>query len=325
MLTVTEKGLYCREGHFYIDPQQPVPTAIITHAHADHARFGMGTYIGTPPTCHLIQSRFNFQSEYIELDYFTPKQFGNVMVTLAPAGHILGSAQVIIDYKSKRTVITGDFKCGPDTTVKAFTPITCDLLVLESTFALPIYSWPCISEEFKAIRKFYSTNKNNAMHTVLYAYSLGKAQRLLAGLTDLHHVAVHPAIEKMNDIYIKYNYLNRQFPRLTPDLLATWNEPGLIIAPPATIGSSWIKKLKSYKEAYVSGWMLGKGQVRRRNMRGFVISDHADWNDLNNTIVQCCPKEVWTMHGYTDIFASYLKEKGYLASSLTQMQLERSE
>ena len=325
MLTVTEKGLYCKAGDFYIDPQRPVTTAIITHAHADHARFGMKTYIGTPATCDLIQSRFNYQADYIELDYHKPKQFGDVTVSLAPAGHILGSAQVIIDYQKKRAVVTGDFKCGVDPTVTTFSPIKCDLLVLESTFALPIYSWPPVANEFNAIKDFYLSNKAKGMHSVLYAYSLGKAQRLLAGLNDLNCVAVHPSIEKMNAIYIKYNHLDRQFPCLTPELLSTWKEPGLIIAPPATIGSSWIKKLKSYKEAYVSGWMLGKGQVRRRNMRGFVISDHADWNDLNQTISQCCPKKIWTMHGYTDIFAAYLKEKGYLASSLTKLQLDRQE
>ncbi|MEK9726995.1 MAG: ligase-associated DNA damage response exonuclease [Candidatus Margulisiibacteriota bacterium] len=326
MLSLNHNGLYCDAGNFYIDPIRNVDCAVITHGHADHARWGMGTYVATPETCDIMRVRLGQDINTISLKYHQAYSFNSIQVTLIPAGHILGSAQVVIDDGSQRAIVTGDFKTDHDPTLDDIYYESCDLLVMETTFALPIYHWPHIASVFESIHSFWNQNQSDGYHTVLYAYSLGKAQRLLAGLdSDLGPIAVHGAVSKMNDIYAKYNRLVTLPPKLTKDTLSNWGQPGLIVAPPGVIGSSWLKKLGRYREGYVSGWMTSKGQARRRNMRGFVISDHADWNGLNQLVKRAAPTQVWTMHGNTDIYARYLNEQGISATSLSQLRLERSE
>ena len=326
MLTYTQKGLFCNAGNFYIDPIRPVKTAIITHGHADHARWGMGHYIATPDTCSIMNVRIGADISTESYPYHQSFDLGSVKITFIPAGHILGSAQVVIDDGQSRAIVTGDFKTDYDPTVDAFESQPTDLLVMETTFALPIYHWPPPNKVFEDINQFWKTNQANGLHTILYAYSLGKAQRLIAGIDhSIGPVAVHSAVEKMNQLYIDAGKLNHQPPNCTKEWLQECNQPGLIIAPPAVIGSSWLKKLTPYREAYVSGWMLSKGQVRRRNMHGFVLSDHADWNGLNHAVKKMNPSTVWTMHGSTDIYAKYLTENGIDARPLSSLQLERSE
>ena len=326
MLSLTRKGLFCKAGGFYIDPMGKVDCAVITHGHADHARWGMGHYIATPETCDIMSVRLGQAIETLPLSYHTPHVFKDVQVTLIPAGHILGSAQVVVDDGTSRAIVTGDFKTDSDSTLDDIDYEQSDLLVMETTFALPIYHWPSIDSVFDEIHAFWRRNQADGYHTVLYAYSLGKAQRLLAGLdSTLGPLAVHGAVSKMNAIYAKYKRLSTLPPTLTKDSLSGWDQPGLVVAPPGAIGSAWLKTLGRYREGYVSGWMTSKGQARRRNMRGFVISDHADWQGLNHLVKQVAPKQVWTMHGSTDIYARYLNDQGIAATSLSQLQLERSE
>ena len=326
MLTFRPEGLYCESGDIYIDPIRPVQTAIITHGHADHARWGMAHYIATPETCEIMKKRIGETISITPLPVYQPYQIGDVTITFIPAGHILGSAQVLIDNGSERALITGDFNTIPDPTVADFDTVSADLLVMETTFALPIYQWPSTEDVFSDIHSFWASNASDGYHTVLYAYSLGKAQRLLHHLdASQGPIAVHGAVANMNKIYQSYDRLKSTFPTLSKALISEWDSKGLIVAPPATIGSSWLKKLGQYREAYVSGWMLGKGQSRRRNMRGFVLSDHADWNSLIRTVDLVSPKHVWTMHGYTDIFARYLNDIGVSATPLSKLQIERSE
>ena len=326
MLTPTPNGLYSPDGDFYIDPVRPVKQAIITHGHADHARWGMGHYIATPETCDIMTVRLGKDISTTRLPYNKPISLRKTTVQLVPAGHILGSAQVVIDSPSGRAVVTGDFKVDEDSTVDSFEPVPCDLLVMETTFALPIYNWPSITDVLADIHAFWRKNQAEGVHTVLYAYSLGKAQRLLAGLDQTQGpIAVHSAVANMNDIYVKNKRLLSSFPVFKKTAMADWSTPGLVVAPPATIGSRFIKMLGAYREAYVSGWMLGKGQVRRRNMRGFVVSDHADWAGLNATVSNAKPRTIWTMHGFVDSYARYLREQGMDACALTKLQVERSE
>ena len=326
MLSINENGLYCKKGNFYIDPFRSVENAVITHGHADHAKWGMEHYFATPATCDIMNVRLGSDYQYSRFNYDTPFQLGDVEITFIPAGHILGSAQVIINDGKQTAIVTGDFKTTPDPTVDQFKFLTCDLLVMETTFALPIYHWPDPKNVFLDIHKFWKQNQIKGHHSVLYAYSLGKAQRLVNGLDSSQGpIAVHPAVDKMNQIYKNYNKLDYLPPTLSKELIKEWDKPGIVIAPPATIGSTWIKKLGKYNEAYVSGWMLSKGQSRRRNMRGFVLSDHADWFELNNVVETLSPTSVWTMHGYTDIYARFLSENGITASPLSKLQLERSE
>ena len=326
MLSVTKNGLFCKKGNVYIDPIKPVKAAIITHGHADHARWGMEKYIATPATCDIMKKRISPDINCQKLNFNETVVIGDVEITFIPAGHILGSAQVVINDGKQKAIITGDFKTTPDPTVESFTTEQCDLLVTESTFALPIYNWINSKIIFESINKFWAKNQKEGYHTILYAYSLGKAQRLLNGLNHKQGpIAVHSATKNMNDIYLKHNKLSKAFNTFTIEELNSWDKPGLIVAPPATIDSKWIKKCKRYKEAYISGWMTSKGQARRRNMRGFALSDHADWKGLLTTINTCNPKKIWTMHGYTDLFARYLNEQGFNATSISQLELERSE
>ena len=326
MLQVTSNGLYCVPGDFYIDPYRSVPTAVITHGHADHARWGMGHYISTPMTADIMRIRIGKDISVTAHEYHAPFDLNGVRVTLIPAGHILGSAQVVLEHNNQRSIITGDFKTDDDPTVHPFEAMPCDLLVMETTFALPIYHWPSATDVMADIHAFWQQNQVAGEHTVLYAYSLGKAQRLVAGLdSTVGPVAVHRAVDNMNQVYKQYGFLDNLPPVLTKSEVADWDRPGIIIAPPATQGSAWLKTLGRYREAYVSGWMLSRGQTRRRNMRGFVLSDHADWAGLNATVAACAPTQVWTMHGSTHIYAKYLQEQGIAATPLGALALERSE
>ena len=322
----TKLGLYCKPGHFYVDPWQPVECACVTHAHADHARYGMKQYVATPASSAIMQKRLGKQINIEIYGYHQPFKKGDVTCYFIPAGHILGSAQLVIEYKGKRAIVTGDYKLSPDKTVEAFEHLDCDLLVTESTFALPCFRWPSQEQVFSDIQRFWYTNQAKGFHTVLYAYSLGKAQRLLAGLDwQQGPIAVHGAVDEMNQIYVNYGKLDVLPPRLTLETLSTWKQPGLVVTPPSTAGSAWLKKLKRYREAYVSGWMQIKGQTRRKNMRGFVLSDHIDWPQLNETVLKSKAKEVWVTHGFSDIYAQYLNEKGIQAKSLDYSYFEREE
>ena len=322
----TKRGLYCRPGDFYVDPWRPVERAVITHGHADHARYGLQNYIATPATAAIMKKRLGQAIQLDAKEYHKVFQIGRVTCYFIPAGHILGSAQVVIECEGKRAIVTGDYKLSPDNTVDAFEHLECDLLVTESTFALPCFKWPSEEHVFAEIHAFWQENQAKGLHTVLYAYSLGKAQRLLAGLD--HHqgpIAVHGAVDEMNQIYKSFGKLELLPPRLTLEAMASWKLPGLVIAPPSTTGSAWLKKLKKYREAYVSGWMQIKGQTRRKNMRGFILSDHVDWPQLNETVQKSKAKEVWVTHGFSDIYAKYLNEQGIKAKALNFKFFEREE
>ena len=213
MLTLNANGLYCELGNFYIDPIRPVETAIITHGHADHARWGMETYIATPPTCDIMKIRLGPDIQTIAYPFDQPFEHNGVRITLIPAGHILGSAQVKIETHSQTAIVTGDFKTEADPTVEVFRPTPCDLFVMETTFGLPIYHWPSPASVLESIHSFWKANQSEGIATVLYAYSLGKAQRLVNGLDPtVGPIAVHPAVKKMNDIYLSYKRLSNDPP-----------------------------------------------------------------------------------------------------------------
>lgn len=325
-LVLKEAGLYCKPGDFYVDPWRPVQNAVITHGHADHARYGMQAYTATLATAAIMKKRIGKDIPVEAKDYHEVFKIGDVKCYFIPAGHILGSAQLVIEYRGQRAIITGDYKLSPDDTVDAFEHIQCDLLVTESTFALPCFKWPSQASVFKEIHSFWQANQEKGLHSVLYAYSLGKAQRILAGLnTQQGPIAVHGAVDEMNQIYQSFGKLDVLPPRLTLETLASWERPGLVIAPPSTAGSAWLKKLKKYREAYVSGWMQIKGQTRRKNMRGFILSDHVDWPQLNETVLKSKAKEVWVTHGFSDIYAKYLNEQGITAKALNYQYFEREE
>lgn len=320
----TAKGLYVPDADIYIDPWRPTKTALITHAHADHARFGHELYIATKPTIDIMKQRISDSIVCQQRNYFEPFKINGISFKFIPAGHILGSAQIVIDHPDKKVIVTGDYKCIHDGICEPFFYETCDLLISECTFGLPIFSWKPESEVFEELKisilDCYSRNQN----CIIYTYALGKAQRILAYLNkEFKHIYVHTAVYNMNKIHEQYGVKFEHVSCVTKDNTSYKNQPSIIVAPPATAGSAWVKKFKPYEQFYVSGWMHIRGNQRRRNMKGVVLSDHACFSELVTTIKKSQAKEVWLTHGYQEELARYLCEHGINASALdTQFEGE---
>ena len=305
-------GLHCPAGGFHIDPWRPVECAVITHAHADHFVAGCGKYITSSEGLDILRLRLGDDAVIEPLDYAVPRVFGKTVLTLHPAGHIRGSAQVSVEETGHVTVVTGDFKCERDPTCRPFEPLPCDTLFTESTFGLPIHRWPDPQSVIADIEAWWRANQEAGRASVLFAYALGKAQRVLASLnSDIGPIYTHGAIEKLCAVYrsggvaLPETTLATNLPRRTD-----WSQ-SLILAPPSAIASPWLKRFGRISTGLVSGWMRVRGIRRRRSIdRGFVLSDHADWPSLLQTIQQSGAKQVRTTHGYSAVLARYLRERG---------------
>lgn len=318
MLQITPNGLYCEAGDFYIDPDRPVARAVITHAHADHARSGCRHYLASAESEALMRMRLPEDSEFEFLPYGHSIRVREVEVSLHPAGHILGSAQVRLEHRGRVAVVTGDYKLGSDATCQPWEPVPCDLLVTESTFGLPVYRWPDQKTVFEQINTWWRKNRDDGKCSVLYAYAVGKSQRLLAGLdASIGPIFTHGAVEKGNEAYRQSGI---PLPATThvgavPDK-RDWRG-SLVIAVPGSHGTSWIRRFGSISTAMASGWMAVRGARRRRSIdRGFVLSDHVDWTSLLNAIELCDPETVWATHGYSAVIARYVEENGRNAKAI---------
>ena len=311
LIEVRPAGLYCSAGDFYIDPWQPVDRAVITHGHSDHARSGSRSYLCATPGKEILQTRLGADASIEGIPYGQPRQINSATLTLYPAGHILGSAQVKIESAGEIWVVSGDYKLEADPTCQPFEPIRCHGFVTEATFALPIYRW---APAFADINHWWHQNKTAGLASVLYAYSLGKAQRLLASVdSTIGPIYTHGAVERLNEVY-RASGIALPPTSAPPSTI----EPGaLIIAPPATHGSPWLDRFGDYSTAIASGWMQLRGHRRRRAVdRGFVVSDHADWPGLAQAIKQTEAETIWVTHGYIDPLVRWLNEQGYNAAPL---------
>ena len=313
LIRFTNKGIYVPKAKVYIDPWKPVDRAIITHAHADHARVGMKYYLAHNDTVPILKLRLGSDINVEGKRYNESINIDGVRFTLFPAGHIVGSAQVRIEYKSQVWVVSGDYKRDKDPTCVEFEPVKCKHFITESTFGLPVYRWPESDEVFDQMNKWWRANIASGKNTVLLGYSLGKAQRLINGLdTSLGTIYTHGAVENVN------TYLRKQGIRINPTEYLDRDKPKLgsmIIAPPSAAGSPWMKRINPFSLGMASGWMMIRGSRRRRNAdRGFVLSDHADWNGLISTIRETEAENIYVTHGYTEIFTQYLIEQGWNAS-----------
>lgn len=328
LLQNTPSGLYCPAGDFYIDPWAPVDRAVITHAHADHARYGSRSYLATPRCCRILHERLGPQIQTDPLPFGEPRKIGDVTLSLHPAGHVLGSAQVRIESRGQIAVITGDYKRGQDPTTEPFEPLRCHLLVTESTFGLPIYRWPNPATIRAEINDWWRENRDAGRTSILLGYALGKAQRLLAMLDpNTGPILLHGAVERLTAVY-------RECGIPLPDTLTAsvenakaFRETALVIAPPSAAGSPWVRKFQPCSLAMASGWMLVRGTRRRRGLdRGFVLSDHVDWPELLQTVEESGAEQVWVTHGYREAVVRYLSEQGRTARSLeTQFESEPDE
>jgi putative mRNA 3-end processing factor len=317
LIEFTDKGLFCREGNFYIDPWRPVDKAIITHGHSDHARVGSKSYLCHPYTKPILQLRLG-DNHYETLEWNVPIQINNVQVSLHPAGHIIGSSQVRIEYKGEVWVVSGDYKVVDDGLSGAFEPVKCHSFISESTFGLPIYHWKPQQEIFDDMANWIAGNRAHGKTSVLTAYSLGKAQRVLMGLKNtVSEIFVHGAIWNMHETLLAAGWKLPAVRHLTPDTPKEDYKGNLVIAPPGAEGSSWMKKFTPYAIGVCSGWMQVRGNARRRNVdAGFVMSDHADWKGLIDAVKATECEKVYLTHGFQATFSRYLNEIGLDAAEV---------
>lgn len=310
-------GLYCQAGDFYVDPWRPVDRALITHAHSDHARAGHRHYLAAAAGEQVLRTRIPGIDLQL-LPYGEPLALGPVRVSFHPAGHVLGSSQIRIEYRGEVWVVSGDYKTQEDMTCAAFEPVRCHTFITESTFGLPVYRWQQPREVFAAINDWWRTNAENERTSVVFAYSFGKAQRLLAGVdASIGPLICHGAVETLNEAY------RRSGVRLPPTLRAVEAQNSvqlagaLVVAPPSAAGSSWLRRFGDYSDGFASGWMQLRGARRRRSVdQGFVLSDHADWPGLQSAIAASGASRVLVTHGYADVMARHLRERGLDASVL---------
>lgn len=306
----TRAGVFCRAGNFHIDPWGATETAVITHGHGDHARFGSKIYYCSTDSAPILKHRLG-NVQVIAKRYGERFKLENVWVSLHSAGHILGSAQIRIEIGSHVTVISGDYKRQNDLSCTPFELVKCDEFLTESTFALPIYQWGSDDKVYTNIVKWWKANALNGNASILFCYSLGKAQRVLANLKNYSedHVLVHGAIASLNTIYEEQGIPLIEWQKVSELKNADFSK-SLILAPPSTFGSIWLRKFSPYKTAAASGWMSVRGTRRRRSYdTGFVLSDHADWPSLLNTIHETGAKKIWITHGNEEVLARYLREE----------------
>jgi len=318
LIVMTPRGLHCPPGDFYIDPAQPVQTAVVTHGHGDHLRPGHSRYILARPGLAIAHTRLGGRPQLIPLDYGAPFALGATRVSLHPAGHILGSAQIRIEHEGRVWVVSGDYKREADPTCAPFEPLACDVFVTESTFALPVYRWPPVGTVIEQILAWWRSNREQGLAAVLYCYSLGKAQRILAALAPFTSdpVHVHSAMSELIELYRAAGISMPPTPPATAQR-STEYRGALVLAPPSAAGTTWVRRLGAHSSGFCSGWMRLRGERRRRGYhRGFVISDHADWPALIATCHETKARRVLTMHGYTDALARYLTEQGLESSPL---------
>lgn len=321
-LEVRPEGLYCKPGDFYIDAWEPVKNCIITHGHSDHARFGHQHYISTENTADIILRRLGQECSIEKLPYDKKVKFNGCWVSLHPAGHILGSAQVRIETNRSVCVVSGDYKRAVDKSCEPFSLQECDIFVTESTFGLPIYTWENADATARKIYEWWQENKVQGFASVLFCYALGKAQRLLSLLQSYTEepIYAHGAILPLADLYRdKGISLAKYLP--VGEKTGGKFSGNLILAPPSAKGSPWMRRFFPYRTALASGWMQVRGVRRRKNLdRGFALSDHADWPDLLKTVSETKASLILTTHGNASILAKYLQEQNVKAYPLSGME-----
>lgn len=312
LLEFTERGIYCEAGRFYIDPWKPVDDAVITHAHADHAYWGHKHYLAHYLSREVLLYRLG-PIELQTLEYGETIQKNGVFITLFPAGHVIGSAQVRVEYKGEVWVVSGDYKTEDDGVSTPFIPVKCHNFISECTFGMPIYQWKPQAEIFKGVNKWWEQNVQNNLATVIVGYSLGKAQRILQNLDlSVGKVYTHGVIENTNEALRRNGIVLAPTHRITADTPKAEVRKGIILAPPSSVGSPWMRRFQPYSFGYCSGWMAIRGARRRRAAdRGIILSDHADWAGLINAIKATECESVYLTHGYTATFSRYLSESGF--------------
>lgn len=326
LLEFTDKGIYCAAAKVYLDPWKPVDKAIISHGHADHSRWGQKQYITHHRNLPIIMHRLG-DINATGVEWGETFYINHVKFSLHPAGHIIGSSQIRVEHKGEVWVFTGDYKIEDDGISTPYESVKCDTFITECTFGLPAFSWTPQHEVLNNINQWWDENRKNGQTSVLFGYSLGKAQRLLKYLDPgIGKIYTHGAIENMTAV-LRTMVAFPETHLITRDTKKSALLGNIVLAPPGTHGSTWIRKMVPYVTASASGWMAFRGARRRRAMdKGFVLSDHCDWEGLLASIKATGAEKIICTHGYTDIFSRYLREIGYDArTESTQYGEEENE
>jgi putative mRNA 3-end processing factor len=319
MLVSTPAGLACPRGGFHVDPAGPVDLAIVTHAHGDHARPGSARYVCAAPGLPVLRRRLGPEVVIEPWAYGERHRLGEADVSLHPAGHVVGSAQVRVSHGGETWVVSGDYKRDADPTCDAFEVVPCDTFVSEATFALPIYRWPRVDTVLEDLRAWITRNRDDGRPSVIFAYSLGKAQRLLALLADTldEPALAHGAVLSMTDACREAGVALPAVEPVLEDTRGGMTRGRVVLAPPSAMNTPWLKRFPNATTAMVSGWMRVRGARRWKGVdRGFVLSDHADWPALLDTIAATGARRVLATHGYTDALARTCAERGLHAGVL---------
>ncbi len=317
LIEFTQKGLYCRQANVYIDPWKPVDKAIITHAHSDHARAGSQSYLCHHFTRPLLQLRLG-DNNYQSVEWGEKIIMNGVVISLHPAGHIIGSSQVRLEYKNEVWVFSGDYKTEYDGISGNYEPVVCNSFITECTFGLPIYKWKPQQDIFDGMKNWIYKNKSGRKTSVFIAYSLGKAQRILQPLAETGiPIFAHGAVYNVHQALVNAGWVLPGIQRLTPETSKAELKECIVIAPSSAEGSPWIKRFYPYSIGVCSGWMQVRGNVRRKNAdAGFALSDHADWDGLLSAVKATGAEKVYTTHGFQSSFSRYLNEQGIEAEEV---------
>ncbi len=322
MLEFSERGIYCPAADIYIDPWKPVSRAVITHGHSDHARPGHEHYLATDAAAPVIRHRLG-DVTLETVVYGETRTINGVTISLHPAGHIPGSAQVRIAYRGEVWVVSGDYKTEADGLSEGFEPLACHTFITECTFGLPAFKWRAQSDVMADLNAWWAGNADAGRVSVIGAYSLGKAQRILANIdARIGPVFTHGAVEATNAVLRAQGLTLSPTTRVDPGMERKAFARGLVIAPPSALGSAWMRRFGDVSTALASGWMALRGIRRRRAAdRGFVLSDHVDWPSLNAAIDATGATRVYVTHGYTGVVGCWLQSRG-LEAGIVETRFE---
>ena len=321
LIEFTDQGLYCPPADVYVDPWRPVDKAIITHAHADHSRWGMGAYLAHHQSETVMRLRLGQDIKLETIEYDEVIHINGVEVSLHPAGHIFGSAQVKLSYQGETWVVSGDYKLQEDGFTTNFEPVRCHAFITESTFGLPIYRWKPQVDIIADINQWWKANQEQGKASLISAYALGKAQRIIHNVDrSIGPILLHGAVYNVQEALIAGGADLPHLPKVTHPVDKKVISQSLIVAPSSALNSPWVNKLKPYSIGIASGWMMVRGAKRRRAAdRGFVLSDHADWPGLNEAVEATGAERVFVTHGSTAVFSRWLREKGLDAQEVATL------
>ncbi|MCW3080855.1 ligase-associated DNA damage response exonuclease [Segetibacter sp.] len=317
LIEFSDKGLCCPQGQFYIDPWKPVDKALITHGHSDHARWGSQSYLCHRYTKPILQLRLG-DNAYQTVEWGETIFMNGVKISFHPAGHVIGSSQIRLEYKGEVWVVSGDYKVVNDGLSGQFEAVPCNTFITESTFGLPIYKWKSPEQINKDIQIWIQKNTADKKTSVITAYSLGKAQRVIQAIAEVtEKIYVHGAIFNIHETLVKAGWKLPQVHRITHDTAKVELAGSVVVAPPSADGSSWMKRFPDPVVGVCSGWMQVRGNARRRNVdAGFVMSDHADWPGLLQAVKATGAEKVFVTHGFQATFSRYLNELGIEAGEV---------